>query len=341
MNFGNRRRIIIIAAIVILCCCLPLTVYLADKTIREAGFLPTWTSKPKDTLTPTETMIPTNTRVPSRTPTKTSTTTHTLKPSITITPIPTPLGYAVVIKQNINLRDGPGTEFQVIKGANQGDELPIYERNEDSTWLKVDITNIWVASSLVETNVDIENLPIAPTPTTTSTPTFTSTPKPTSTRTLTATPSLTPTRTPTPTVTLTSIPTETPDTSGLTDWLEYEGRFVRVINMSWDKYIGYWRAEGGKIFLSLYIVAVNHTDDERYFYWGDFKVIDGSGAINEANWVAVREPEFGSCTVIPGGICEGWWTTEIIDRPENRETLIFRWETGWFSPDIEAIIRQP
>ena len=121
------------------------------------------------------------------TDTNRSTTTATATPQSTKTPTPTatlaPFGEAS-FGNNINVRNGPGLNFQVTKVMKPGETLPIYGRSTDSAWLWVDpIEQIWVAVSVATADVTITALPLGPTmaPTATRTLVPTKTPLPTQT----------------------------------------------------------------------------------------------------------------------------------------------------------------
>lgn len=101
---------------------------------------------------------------------------------------------------------------------------------------------------------------------------------------------------------------------------------VGVRDIAFNKYLGYYRAEQGKIYVSLYIVAINGSDRETSFFDDDFALVDGGGEVTGGVIFGRKEPEFSSCTIKPGGVCEGWWTTMIWDRPEVKDKLTFRWD---------------
>jgi len=64
----------------------------------------------------------------------------------------------------LNLRQGPGTTFEVVDRLQMNDEVVIKGRLSDSTWLKVTVPGIskdgWVATQYIDTEVDIANLPV-------------------------------------------------------------------------------------------------------------------------------------------------------------------------------------
>lgn len=108
----------------------------------------TATPKPAHTSAPAATHAPTHTR------------------TSTATPTPSAFGFVTVTAESVNLRAGPGTDFEVVGSAKQGDELPVFARNEDGSWLQVDeFGETWIAASIVELEEDISAIPTAPEPT--------------------------------------------------------------------------------------------------------------------------------------------------------------------------------
>lgn len=141
--------------------------------------------------------------------------------------------------------------------------------------------------------------------------------------------------------TLTSvIPSPTPELMGVTIWLEYESKRVGVKEIRFASSAGNYRAESGKTFISLYIIAENHSDSDWSFSPIGFSIVDGGGQVNGRLLIEPREPEFEPCQVIAGGMCEGWWTTEIFDRENVKENLVFRWSIGALYPTLETPIVQ-
>jgi hypothetical protein len=279
-------------------------------------------SSPPQTTLPTRAII---TQSPSRTKTPKPTSTITLSPTYTFTPSPTPL-QAEVKSATLNMRAGPSTEYAVLTTLVNGELLSLIGRNENNTWFFVqnrDGASGWISIDLVNVSEDANllQLPVSdaiiPTPTTTPT--------------LTATSSPTITRTPTMTVT----PTITPMPM-MSNWLDDEGSYAAVKEIAWNRWIGYHRPDSGKIYLSLYIVTVNNGGDEATFFPGDFHLVDGGGEVSDYEWFGNLEPEFSSCTVKPGGICQGWWTTMIWDKPETKANMLFRWEPSWFDDALET-----
>jgi len=96
-------------------------------------------------------------------PTPTAPPTATPAPEPTPTPIPT----AIVTADALNLRSGPGTEYDRMGLVRLGDELKVVGRNEAGDWIAVVAPggiNAWVAVEYTKLNAAVEALPIAPTP---------------------------------------------------------------------------------------------------------------------------------------------------------------------------------
>jgi uncharacterized protein YraI len=106
----------------------------------------------------------------------TSTTTPTSAPALTSTPIEVRSPVAFVISPNgLNLRAGPGTNYEIIGFLDAGEMLDIQGRNSSYDWIQVvnDASNIlgWVsaAPNLVqirgaEEDIPVISLPASPTP---------------------------------------------------------------------------------------------------------------------------------------------------------------------------------
>jgi len=145
------------------------------------------TPSPSNTSTPTNLPLPpTSTDTPVPTPTSLPSPTHTPvpptdTPSPTLTPSPTP--EAVVAANSLNLRAGPGTNYEVVATLDRGDILEVTGRIVNNAWVQVVTLNSdqvgWVsaAPSLVEINLDLNNVSVVPAPTP---PPPTPTPVPTS-----------------------------------------------------------------------------------------------------------------------------------------------------------------
>lgn len=100
------------------------------------------------------------------TPTASSTIATTPSPQTTPTPEPAPLASAVVVR-GANLRAGPGTGFEIVGTAFQGEELRVIGRSDDSAWLMVESEEpAWIWLDLVELSTDVTDVSAATTRTT-------------------------------------------------------------------------------------------------------------------------------------------------------------------------------
>ena len=98
--------------------------------------IPTWTSTPWPTATPTDTP----TAAPTETPLATSTSiaTRSERPSPTSSRAPTAVAPVAVIKADaLNIRAGPGIEYDGVGQLFAGDEVEIIARNEDADWIQI------------------------------------------------------------------------------------------------------------------------------------------------------------------------------------------------------------
>lgn len=136
---------------------------------------------------PTATSAPTTaaTIAPTATPTPPATPTATPLPTDTPSPSPTPAPAASVTGDSINVRSGPGTIYPVVGKAAKGESLPVIARNQDGSWLEVELKDGkrgWVATKLMQSSVPTESLPIEakipPAPTSQPPPAATTAPKP-------------------------------------------------------------------------------------------------------------------------------------------------------------------
>jgi rubrerythrin len=171
----DSNKLILVAAVAILiiltiCCVCPFTLAVTDSVLRGLGILPTYTP----TVTEAPTLTPTITHTPKLTDTPKPT--ETSIPTATLTPTPQPIGVATVKGDTVNVRAGPGTNYDVVTKVSKGDKLSVYARNDDGGWLQVSVdAGQWIAADLVELDVNMEQVPVArnvpPTPTGTSRPT--------------------------------------------------------------------------------------------------------------------------------------------------------------------------
>lgn len=127
-------------------------------------------SESQPTATPTE-------EVPTATPTKViSTETPTLLPSTEIptaellpteTPLPEALKPLVTAAETeVNLRGGPGTDYETVGTLPSDKSLEITGRNADSSWWQVSTQNglAWVAAQVVVANNVVDTIPVVEAP---------------------------------------------------------------------------------------------------------------------------------------------------------------------------------
>ena len=231
---------------------------------------------------------------------------NTVAPPTEPPPTSSALPQATVLR-NANVRGGPGTSFDVVGTVTAGELVDVFSRTADG-WIQIDEAGErWIGETMVELNGPIAEIGAgqdeAATPDAVAV-----------TRSV-----------PTPAATATQEPA-LPPTAGLSDWLTYEGASVGVQDMRWDYSLGYYRAERGKIYVSFYIVAVNNGESSQSFSDFDFELIDGGKEVTSGVVFGELDPTFSSCTVLPGGKCEGWWTTMIWDREEVKSDLTFVWD---------------
>jgi len=84
---------------------------------------------------------------------------------VTATPAPTatPDGVVVTITRNIqNIRSGPGTFYDIIAQARQGEQYQVIGANADLTWVVVNVrgTQGWLSRDILETFGDLRSVPI-------------------------------------------------------------------------------------------------------------------------------------------------------------------------------------
>ncbi len=81
----------------------------------------------------------------------------------TDTPEPTsPPPAEVVVNSNMNVRTGPGTNYGIAGGVNQGERYPVTGKNSDSTWWQIDYQGQagWLYGELVSAQ-NIESIAVA------------------------------------------------------------------------------------------------------------------------------------------------------------------------------------
>ena len=67
-------------------------------------------------------------------------------------------GIEVVANTNLNVREGPGTQYRIAASFPAQTALIAYGRNEDGTWLRV--VQGWVFAELVTAEGDVDELPV-------------------------------------------------------------------------------------------------------------------------------------------------------------------------------------
>ncbi len=117
------------------------------------------TEKPaeeKTVASATEEASPVPTTVPS-----TDTPTLVPLPTFTFTPVAEPVGI-VNAEPSLNLRSGPGLEYDVIGSLPLGSEVKATGRSDTGDWLAVstDQGDGWVAAQYIDLNVPLDSLPV-------------------------------------------------------------------------------------------------------------------------------------------------------------------------------------
>ena len=150
----------------------------ATNTPLPPTLVPTNTPKPTQTSSPTITPLPpTATSTPTATPeppTPTSSPLPTATPSrvaptTIVTSIPSQQ-FGGIATANLNVRTGPGTNYQIVRSLKAGESISIIGKSADSKWWKFD--QGWVSAGYIQTNVDSSAVPVI-----TSVPPLTAAPK--------------------------------------------------------------------------------------------------------------------------------------------------------------------
>jgi hypothetical protein len=126
-----------------------------DTPAPESKATPEPTNTLKSSATPTDTPVPTNTPTPTQTPSPTPSPTDTAEPTETPTANPN----LVVNVDSINLRSGPGTNFDIIESADRDDYFRVLGGAYDCKWLHVESaggTEGWVNGSVDYVTLDVE-----------------------------------------------------------------------------------------------------------------------------------------------------------------------------------------
>ncbi len=122
------------------------------------GSLPTATGTP--TTTPTATNPPTPTPPATATPMAVPTPTHTATPTATVRP------KGIVTAARLNIRGGPGLEFEVLEGVAGGQVFSILGRDPSGRWWQVCCLNGdrvgWGAAEWMWTESNPDSIPVVP-----------------------------------------------------------------------------------------------------------------------------------------------------------------------------------
>ena len=99
---------------------------------------------------------------------------------VVVTPDPDVLPLAEVSEELVNLRGGPGAEYEILSQLSQDQTLMVVGRNEAGDWLAVKFGGDtgWIFIDLVTYSGDIADLPVQAPPPTPTPPPATPTPKP-------------------------------------------------------------------------------------------------------------------------------------------------------------------
>ncbi len=88
----------------------------------------------------------------------------TQPPQASATPAPQPA--AVTANLNANLRGGPGTNYAVVGGLQEGERADVTGRTNDSSWWQISFQGgtAWIANSVVTANPEAYNAPVVSAP---------------------------------------------------------------------------------------------------------------------------------------------------------------------------------
>ena len=190
----GKAIIILVTACVPVCCCGGLINLVSGPSTPTPTVIALATAEPPETITPWQTHTPTpQAHMPSYTPTTSTPTpmppTDTPVPP-TDTPIPptatpepptapptpvpptsTPTPRMPTVNQNANIRLGPGTNYDSVGQAVQGDTVEVIARDATGDWLQVTLASGavgWMAAFLVDDVPDdvplAATIPPSPTP---------------------------------------------------------------------------------------------------------------------------------------------------------------------------------
>ncbi len=132
---------------------------------EEAAAVSTSTPVPEATPPPATPVQPTETATVAALPTETASPTATLELAPTATPSilaePVVNEGRLTVHGDMNVREGPGTEYEIVGGARLGQEFPITGKNAAGDWWQIDLGGQigWIFAPFV-TAVDAENVPV-------------------------------------------------------------------------------------------------------------------------------------------------------------------------------------
>ncbi len=146
MKRFNQICVLLLCGLLIQACTLPGRSVASPSTPVD-GVLPTLNSTSLETLQPTATFTPTN------------------MPSLTPPPTATPFApfSASVWADNVNVRTNPGYLFPSLRLITQGTLLTILGKSPGGEWMYAQIpdgTTGWVFTQLVQSDVDLQAVPI-------------------------------------------------------------------------------------------------------------------------------------------------------------------------------------
>jgi len=164
----NRRPLFLIGAVALLACCgiFSLTTIFFPSDSDTAENEPVEEEAIEATAEPDDTPEPSETSEPADTATLAPTAEATTEPTDTPTALPAAtdeptLPQVEVSASSVNIRSGPGTNFDSIGTAASGEVLEVLGRNTDSSWYNIKLENGstgWVGVSVIEpvegTNLD-------------------------------------------------------------------------------------------------------------------------------------------------------------------------------------------
>ncbi|MCC9077113.1 DUF3048 domain-containing protein [Litorilinea aerophila] len=155
---------------------------MATKTATPAQAVPTSPpATPVQERTPASTALASPTAqatislLPTPTPTPRPTATPTASPTPEVSPSPTPYQEPTgqVNADVVNLRSGPGTQYNIIGRVRRGDTVTIVGRNETGSWLRVccpagEAIQSWISGDLVDLSLPdgmaLSQVPVPPIP---------------------------------------------------------------------------------------------------------------------------------------------------------------------------------